>query len=165
MPTILKPGQRKLLRFLLALALFVVANSTYLYIAGRGAELTTFYQLMLISHLVGGLLLLVVMTAMAGDPVIMEHSGSNMRTAFFDHSDLPETRTGPSTAGAQSSTAETHSQPRWCPLSRSGFPVSGRGRDGTRRKIARGRICPRHSTSSSSRKTDTSLRRNAIISS
>jgi len=62
MPTILKPGQRKLLRFLLALALFVVANSTYLYIAGRGAELTTFYQLMLISHLAGGLLLLVVMT-------------------------------------------------------------------------------------------------------
>jgi len=62
MPTILKPGQRKLLRILLAVALFVVANSSYLYLADRGVQLTVFYQLMLISHLVGGLLLLVLMT-------------------------------------------------------------------------------------------------------
>ena len=62
MATILKPAQRKLLQWLLALALFVVANSAYLFLADRGAQLTTFYQLMLIGHLVGGLLLLVVMT-------------------------------------------------------------------------------------------------------
>ena len=62
MPTILKPAQRKLFHWLLALALLVVANSAYLFLADRGAQLTTFYQLMLIGHLVGGLLLLVVMT-------------------------------------------------------------------------------------------------------
>ncbi|MHC4848234.1 MAG: tetratricopeptide repeat protein [Planctomycetota bacterium] len=62
MPTILNQGQRRLLRVLLWLAIFVLANSAYLFFADRGAHLTVFYQLMLIGHLLGGLLLLLVMT-------------------------------------------------------------------------------------------------------
>jgi hypothetical protein len=62
MPTILSKGQRKLFRILLWLAIFVVANSTYLFVADPGTDLTVFYQLMLIGHLVGGLALLGVMT-------------------------------------------------------------------------------------------------------
>ena len=62
MPTILTKGQQKLFKILLWLALFVLANSTYLFLADPGADLSVFYQLMLIGHLVGGLALLLVMT-------------------------------------------------------------------------------------------------------
>ncbi|MHC4411274.1 MAG: hypothetical protein ACYS0F_20000, partial [Planctomycetota bacterium] len=62
MPTILNKGQRRLFRVLLWLAIFVLANSAYLFFADRGANLTVFYQLMLIGHLLGGLVLLAVMT-------------------------------------------------------------------------------------------------------
>ncbi|MHC4939032.1 MAG: tetratricopeptide repeat protein [Planctomycetota bacterium] len=62
MPTILNKGQQRLFRVLLWLAIFVLANSTYLFFADRGANLTVFYQLMLLGHLVGGLALLAVMT-------------------------------------------------------------------------------------------------------
>ncbi len=68
MASVLTPRQRKLLRFLLALAVFVLANSAYLFTTGLGRadgrtpELTVFYQLMLVSHLVGGFALLVVAT-------------------------------------------------------------------------------------------------------
>jgi len=62
MPTILTLGQRRLFRLLLWLAIFVVANSVYLFFADPGTALTVFYQLMLIGHLVGGLVLLAVMT-------------------------------------------------------------------------------------------------------
>jgi hypothetical protein len=60
--TILTPAQRRLLRIVLGLALFVLANSAYLFLAGRGAELTVFYQLMLLGHLAGGAVLLVLAT-------------------------------------------------------------------------------------------------------
>jgi len=73
MASVLTPRQRKLLRFLLGLAVFVLANSLYLFAAGggsgytgvaepRSADLPVFYQLMLLSHLVGGFLLLAVAT-------------------------------------------------------------------------------------------------------
>ncbi|MHC4548436.1 MAG: multiheme c-type cytochrome [Planctomycetota bacterium] len=62
MPSILTPVQRRFLRFLLGLALFVLANSAYLFLAGRGTELTVFYQLMLLGHLAGGILLLLTAT-------------------------------------------------------------------------------------------------------
>jgi len=60
--SILTTGQRRLLRFLLGLAVFVLANSLYLFTLGRHPALTVFYQLMLIGHLVGGATLLVVAT-------------------------------------------------------------------------------------------------------
>jgi len=60
--TILTRAQRRLFRVLLWLAIFVLANSAYLFAADPGTNLTVFYQLMLIGHLVGGLLLLVIMT-------------------------------------------------------------------------------------------------------
>jgi Tfp pilus assembly protein PilF len=63
MPTILTPPQRRFLRILLALALFVLANSAYLFLSDHGENLTVFYQLMLLGHLVGGALLLVLATA------------------------------------------------------------------------------------------------------
>ncbi|MHC4730367.1 MAG: multiheme c-type cytochrome [Planctomycetota bacterium] len=62
MASILNRGQRRLLRVLLGLAVFVLANSTYLFFADPGADLTVFYQLMLMSHLAGGFLLLVTAT-------------------------------------------------------------------------------------------------------
>ena len=62
MASILTGGQRRLLKVLLGLAVFVLANSTYLFLADPGADLTVFYQLMLVSHLVGGFLLLVTAT-------------------------------------------------------------------------------------------------------
>jgi len=63
MATILTKGQRRLLRVLLGLAIFVLANSAYLFLASPGAtDLSVFYQLMLIGHLVGGFLLLVGLT-------------------------------------------------------------------------------------------------------
>lgn len=62
MASVLTLRQRKLLRFLLGLAVFVLANSAYLFTAGRNPAMTVFYQLMLISHLVGGFALLVVAT-------------------------------------------------------------------------------------------------------
>jgi len=58
MPTILTPGQRRLLRLLLGLAAFVLANSAYLFVAEPETGLTVFYQVMLLGHLVGGFLLL-----------------------------------------------------------------------------------------------------------
>ncbi len=62
MASILTGGQRRLLRLLLGLAVFVLANSAYLFLADPGADLTVFYQLMLVSHLVAGFLLLVTAT-------------------------------------------------------------------------------------------------------
>ncbi|MFI5403328.1 MAG: multiheme c-type cytochrome, partial [Planctomycetota bacterium] len=67
MASVLSPKQRKLLRVLLGLAVFVLANSAYLFTvslttAGHPPTLTAFYQLMLIGHLVGGFALLVVAT-------------------------------------------------------------------------------------------------------
>jgi tetratricopeptide (TPR) repeat protein len=67
MASVLTPRQRKLLRVLLGLAVFVLANSAYLFTvslttAGHPPTLTAFYQLMLIGHLVGGFALLVVAT-------------------------------------------------------------------------------------------------------
>src|SRR5262245_36639895 len=67
MASILTPNQRKLLRFLLALAVFVLANSAYLFTTSRaagpkGPELTVFYQVMLLAHLAGGFALLVTAT-------------------------------------------------------------------------------------------------------
>jgi tetratricopeptide (TPR) repeat protein len=62
MASILTRTQRRLLRVLLGLAVFVLANSTYLFFADPGADLTVFYQLMLVSHLVGGFLLLLTAT-------------------------------------------------------------------------------------------------------
>jgi tetratricopeptide (TPR) repeat protein len=62
MASVLSPRQRRLLRFLLGLAVFVLANSLYLFTAGRNPDLTVFYQLMLLSHLAGGFLLLVTAT-------------------------------------------------------------------------------------------------------
>jgi len=62
MASVLTPRQRTLLRFLLGLSIFVLANSLYLFTAGYTSEgkpgMTVFYQLMLISHLVGGFALL-----------------------------------------------------------------------------------------------------------
>ncbi|HEX5138479.1 MAG TPA: tetratricopeptide repeat protein [Planctomycetota bacterium] len=73
MASVLTPRQTRLLRFLLALAVFVLANSLYLFTAGggsgyegvaepRAADLPVFYQLMLLSHLVVGFALLAVAT-------------------------------------------------------------------------------------------------------
>ncbi len=62
MPTILTAPQRRYFRWVLGLAIFVLANSAYLFFADRGAHLTAFYQAMLISHLAGGALLLVMAT-------------------------------------------------------------------------------------------------------
>ena len=62
MPSILTRRQRTYLRVLLYLALFVLANSVFLFLAHRRDEVTGFYQLMLLGHLVGGGLLLVLAT-------------------------------------------------------------------------------------------------------
>jgi tetratricopeptide (TPR) repeat protein len=68
MASVLTPRQRRLLRVLLGLAVFVLANSAYLFTvglageAGRAPVLTAFYQLMLLGHLVGGFALLLVAT-------------------------------------------------------------------------------------------------------
>ncbi|MEM8883084.1 MAG: tetratricopeptide repeat protein [Planctomycetota bacterium] len=62
MPTILTKAQRKFFRVLLWLTLFVLANSAYLFLAGRDAELTVFYQIMLAGHLIGGLALMILVT-------------------------------------------------------------------------------------------------------
>ena len=61
--TILTPGQRRLLKVLLGLAVFVLANSAYLFLAhGADARITAFYQVMLLAHLAGGAVLLLVAT-------------------------------------------------------------------------------------------------------
>ena len=66
MASVLTPRQRKLLRFLLGLAVFVLANSAYLFTAGAAAggkpAMTAFYQVMLLSHLGLGFLLLATAT-------------------------------------------------------------------------------------------------------
>ncbi|MCZ6787080.1 MAG: tetratricopeptide repeat protein [Planctomycetota bacterium] len=62
MPSILTRRQRTYLRVLLYLALFVFANSAFLFLAHRRDEVTGFYQVMLLGHLVGGGLLLVLAT-------------------------------------------------------------------------------------------------------
>ncbi|MHC4931105.1 MAG: multiheme c-type cytochrome [Planctomycetota bacterium] len=62
MATILSSAQRRFLRILIWLALFVLANSAYLFLADPGPGLPLFYQLMLIAHLLGGALLLVLAT-------------------------------------------------------------------------------------------------------
>jgi len=62
MASILTRGQRRLLRVLLGLAVFLLANSAYLFLADPGANLTVFFQAMLLSHLAGGFLLLVTAT-------------------------------------------------------------------------------------------------------
>ncbi|MHC4339453.1 MAG: tetratricopeptide repeat protein [Planctomycetota bacterium] len=62
MATILSTAQRGFLRILIGLALFVLANSAYLFLADPGPGLPLFYQLMLIAHLLGGALLLVLAT-------------------------------------------------------------------------------------------------------
>ncbi|MGH7163468.1 MAG: multiheme c-type cytochrome, partial [Planctomycetota bacterium] len=62
MPSILTRAQTRYFRFLLALALFVLANSAFLFLAHRRDEVTAFYQLMLLGHLAGGGLLLVCAT-------------------------------------------------------------------------------------------------------
>jgi len=62
MATILTQGQRRFLEALLGLALFVLANSAYLFLSDGGESLPVFYQLMLIGHLVGGIVLLVMAT-------------------------------------------------------------------------------------------------------
>jgi len=61
MASILTTTQRRFLRLLIGLALFVLANSTYLYLAD-GDAITGFYQVMLLAHLGGGTLLLVLST-------------------------------------------------------------------------------------------------------
>lgn len=63
MPTILTKPQKRFLNLLLGLALFVLANSAYLFVSDHGENLTVFYQLMLLAHLLGGALLLVLATA------------------------------------------------------------------------------------------------------
>ncbi|MDH3590549.1 MAG: cytochrome c family protein, partial [Planctomycetota bacterium] len=60
MATILTPAQRRFFQFVLWLAVFMLANSLYLFTSDGGVDLTAFYQLMLIGHLVGGSLLLVL---------------------------------------------------------------------------------------------------------
>jgi tetratricopeptide (TPR) repeat protein len=62
MASILTPWQRRLLRVLLGLAVFLLANSAYLFLADPGANLTVFFQVMLLSHLAVGALLLVTAT-------------------------------------------------------------------------------------------------------
>ena len=61
MASILTTKQRRFLRLLIYLALFVLANSAYLYLAD-GDAITGFYQVMLLAHLGGGTLLLVLST-------------------------------------------------------------------------------------------------------
>lgn len=64
MKSLLTPGQRGLLRVLLALGGFMAANSLYLHFSPpRGQVLPTSYQWMLLAHIYVGLLLLVPMTA------------------------------------------------------------------------------------------------------
>ncbi|MGQ0613851.1 MAG: tetratricopeptide repeat protein [Planctomycetaceae bacterium] len=62
MPTILTRAQRKYLRVLLAVALFVLANSAFLFLAHRQDAMGLFYQLMLIAHVVGGVAVLLLAT-------------------------------------------------------------------------------------------------------
>ncbi len=62
MQTILTPGQRSFFKWVIGLALFLLANSAYLFLTDGTRDLTVFYQLMLIAHLVGGTLLLVLAT-------------------------------------------------------------------------------------------------------
>ena len=47
MATILTRGQRRFLQALLGLALFVLANSAFLFLSDGGESLPVFYQLML----------------------------------------------------------------------------------------------------------------------
>jgi len=61
--SVLSPGQKALLRGLLALGGFLAANSIYLHLSPpEGQVLPAFYQTMLLAHVYGGILLLVPMT-------------------------------------------------------------------------------------------------------
>jgi hypothetical protein len=62
MSSILTPAQRRFLRWFLGLAIFVLANSAFLFFAHRRDEVTAFYQWMLLGHLAGGALLLLLAT-------------------------------------------------------------------------------------------------------
>jgi len=62
MASILTDAQRRFLRYFLGLALFVLANSAFLFLAHRRDEVTHFYQWMLLAHLAGGALLLLAAT-------------------------------------------------------------------------------------------------------
>ena len=63
MQSLLTPGQKALLRSLLALGGFLAANSLYLHFSPpRGQVLPAFYQAMLLAHIYGGILLLAPMT-------------------------------------------------------------------------------------------------------
>jgi len=60
--TMLTPAQQRYFRWFGGLAIFLLANSAYLFFTDPGGALSIFYQLMLIAHLVGGTLLLVLAT-------------------------------------------------------------------------------------------------------
>ncbi|MFB3066547.1 MAG: multiheme c-type cytochrome, partial [Planctomycetota bacterium] len=63
MPSLLTRGQKRLLSLLLALGLYILANSAYLVVSQPREEvLPVFYQVMLLSHLAVGGLLLVLAT-------------------------------------------------------------------------------------------------------